>query len=104
MTEPEDTGEDFNPDWASPPGNTVKRILTVRKMSEAELAALIPCSIDVINAIIYEEHEILPMMAKKLSKVLGCTEAFWLKRDKQFRDQKQFLDSNGLGHRYDELG
>jgi len=88
-----------------PPGVAIQDFLKRHGLSAEDLAAEVPCSPLLMNAIVYENHSIFPMMAKKLAGLIeNTTEQYWLDLDKSYRDHLEFLDSNGLGHRYDELG
>lgn len=99
----------YRPDSVSTPGDTLAEVLIDRSMDIEDLSRLIPCSPIIIDAIIYDGHEITPHMAYRLDRILGIPKSFWIAREQQYRDYLAYLDwldSNGLllGHRYDELG
>lgn len=99
----------YKPQSVSPPGDTLGDVIAARGMTIESLAKLIPCSPEIIAAIVFDQHEITPEMAYRLDITLGIPKAFWIAREKQYRDYLAYidwLDSNGLllGHRYDELG
>lgn len=87
-----------------PPGVIIQKFLDQHKMSIEDLASRIPCSPTLVFSIVEEHHEVTWMMARKLAKVIGGTEQYWLDLNKSYQDYQRFLDTNALGHRYDELG
>lgn len=89
--------------WLFPPGRIIRNELILQNMSIQELSRQIPCSPDIISAIIHTGHEITPEMAKRLSKYLGGTSELWLDYQQRYKDQMEKL-FNSLGHRFDELG
>lgn len=75
----------FNPDWVSPPGDTIGDILEERDWTQVQLADYLGYSIEFINQLINGEAPINEETARKLEQVLGSTAAFWLRREAQYR-------------------
>jgi HTH-type transcriptional regulator/antitoxin HigA len=81
------TGVDnFQPDWASPPGDTIRDILAERRLSAAEFADQIGQPPDQIHALLNGEAMISLSVARRLSSVLGASVEFWMARDYRYRE------------------
>lgn len=83
---------DFTPQWASKPGDTIIDILTKENLSKEEFAKKLGTSIDNITKLLNAEIKINPKWANLLSKALGGSKNFWLKRDLQYREALKRLD------------
>lgn len=79
------TSRTFDPDWVSPPGDTIADILTERNWSHTELATHLEVSLSSIEQLIKGELIIDNELGAKLAKVLGGTKQFWLRRESQYR-------------------
>lgn len=77
----------FNPDWASPPGDTLKDILEERGMSQAELGRLMGRPLKTINEIIKAKAGITAETALGLEAVFKVPAEFWMTREAQYRLQ-----------------
>ena len=77
----------FEPDWISPPGDTIAEVLDLRKMSVDELARDADCTPDRIRAIIEGRATITIALARHFEKVLGSSREFWMSRDFHYRQQ-----------------
>ena len=86
--------DDFKPDWVSPPGDTIKEILREKKISIARFAFLIGQTETFTKNLIKGDIAIDKELSQKLSKTLGSTSKFWLKRDEQYREDKIRLYGN----------
>lgn len=75
----------FDPDWVSPPGETIADLLEEKDWTEAELAKDLDCTIEDLRELINGKAAITKDTAAKLSRVLGSTEEFWLEREAQYR-------------------
>jgi HTH-type transcriptional regulator/antitoxin HigA len=76
---------EFQPNWASAPGDTIVDILTERNISITTLAENINVRAEQIQELIKGTIIINDEIANGLSKVLGSSSSFWLKREEQFR-------------------
>jgi len=79
------TSQTFDPDWVSPPGDTIADVLTELNWSQSELATHLEVSLSAIEQLIKGELIIDNKLASNLAKVLGGTKKFWLTRESQYR-------------------
>ncbi len=79
------TTNDFRPDWASPPGNTIAALLRKRALSERDFADRMQRPTDEIGALLAGELSITVGLARQLEQVLGASAEFWMARDYQYR-------------------
>lgn len=75
----------FEPDWVSPPGDTILHILQEKHMSEEEFAVKMDLTMENTKKLLCSSVTINENIAEKLSSVLGSTKRFWLRRDEQYR-------------------
>ena len=75
----------FNPDWISPPGETIADLIEERNWSQADLAKRLGCTLNQISLLINGEVPITKEIAFKLENVLGSSASFWLIRESQYR-------------------
>lgn len=61
----------------------------------AALAKKIPCSPDIIDAIIFFDHYITPTMAQRLEKHVGKTASEWLEMDKKYQGYREAEGMSG---------
>ena len=80
----------FRPDWASPPGDTIKEILEVRGMSVQEFAGQLGRSIEWTNDLLQGKEMITIATARRLEDLFGASMEFWMNRDYDY--QKERLD------------
>jgi HTH-type transcriptional regulator/antitoxin HigA len=78
-------GEPLQPDWISPPGETVEDLLEERRWTQAELAERTGLTRKHINDLLRGRAHISADTASRLDKVLGGTAQFWLTREAQYR-------------------
>ena len=77
----------FDPDWTSPPGDTIMDILDSKGMSIEDLAELTDSTPDAIQTIVQGRVAITIAIARDLERALGSSREFWISRDFQFRQQ-----------------
>lgn len=77
--------KNFNPDWVSPTGDTIRDCLEERGWTVAEFATSMNINIDAANRLITGEAPIYSKEAVKLQSVLGGTVMFWVNREMQYR-------------------
>lgn len=75
----------FNPDWISPPGETIADLIEERDWSQADLAKHLGCTPNHISLLINGKAPITEEIALKLENVLGSSTSFWLSREAQYR-------------------
>ena len=84
MTEQEQT---FNPDWVSPPGDTIIDFMEERDWSQAELARRLGFSAKHLNQLVKGKVSLTDDTALRLERVLGSTANFWLNREAKYRER-----------------
>jgi plasmid maintenance system antidote protein VapI len=81
----------FEPDWASPPGDTIRHILGRRRHSVLDLAPSLQLSLVDVEALISGDLEINPLLAQRLEVELGLPAQFWERREQQYREDQRRL-------------
>ena len=76
----------FEPDWLSPPGDTVADALEEKGWSQAEFAQRIGYTAKHVNQLIRGKAPISEETALRLERVLGSTARFWMKREAEYRE------------------
>ena len=76
-------GNEFKPDWVSPPADTIKDLMMVR--AEEDLALWMHKPFPFIQRLLQGKERITPKVAAKLTFALGGTTKFWLNRERQYR-------------------
>lgn len=82
----------FNPNWSSPPGDTIFDILQERGISQAELGHALHLGLRQIRDLIDGNLRITLGMANLLSSFLGSSPEFWMMRDYQYCEKEGLLD------------
>jgi len=75
----------FNPDWISPPGDTIDDLLEELDWTQAQLAKRLGYTTKHVSQLVNGKAPITEDTALKLARVLGSTEEFWLEREAQYR-------------------
>ncbi len=75
----------FQPNWASPPGETILAILYAKGVSVASFCNDVGLPEGETSALISGLLPITPNLAKALAKSVGSTSHFWLERQKQYQ-------------------
>jgi addiction module HigA family antidote len=86
---------EFAPDFASPPGDTLLEALEERGMSQAELAERTGRPKKTINEIIQGKAEITPETALQLEYALGIPAHFWNNRERRYREALARIEEEG---------
>jgi len=81
----------FQPDWVSPPGETVGHILEERGLSLDEFSALIEFESCRLSQLLDGTLTICQDVAEKLAETLGATPEFWQARESNYRDAVERL-------------
>lgn len=84
----------FEPDWASPPGDTIAGILNARSLSREHLANAINVPLDEVQRILLGLQPIDREWADKLSSFLGSSPGFWLRREEQYQTDLERIRRN----------
>ena len=75
----------FDPDWLSPPGETVADLLEEKDWTQAELASRLGVSRKHVSQLVSGKVPLSESIAVKLERVLGSTVRFWLNREAGYR-------------------
>ena len=95
----ETTHIEFEPDWVSPPGDTIEDAMDELGMSQIELSERTGFSKKHINQLLKGKVTIIAETAIKLEAVFGDSVAFWLQREALYREslaRKRALDEAAL--------
>lgn len=76
----------YEPDYVSPPGETLEEILEEREMTQAELALRLGYSKKTVNEIIQGKSALTSEVALALERVLGTPASFWNRAEQLYRD------------------
>jgi HTH-type transcriptional regulator / antitoxin HigA len=76
----------YQPDYVSPPGETLQDTIDMHGISQAELAERTGRPKKTINEIIQGKAAITPETALQLERVLRVPAAFWLARESKYRE------------------
>jgi plasmid maintenance system antidote protein VapI len=77
--------QEFRPDWASAPGDTIADILGERGLSVVEFAQHMGQTLDHARDLLQGRATITLGIARRLEQVLGASVEFWMSRDFQYR-------------------
>jgi plasmid maintenance system antidote protein VapI len=80
-----DPARPFEPDWASPPGDTIRTILRDRGLATGSLCESLALTPEAVDDLLAGRTPIDPALAEKLAACLGSTPGFWRRRDAQYR-------------------
>lgn len=81
----------YQPNWASPPGDTVADLLEERNLSLREFAKQIGMTVDYINDLLHGNLPITIDIARRLERFFGVSAAFWMTRESQYREDVKYL-------------
>jgi HTH-type transcriptional regulator / antitoxin HigA len=81
----EDLNAPFEPDWVSPPGESILDIAEERGWAQTELAQRLGYSEKHISQLINGKVPLSVEAAQRLERVLGSTVAFWLAREANYQ-------------------
>lgn len=85
----------YNPDYATHPGEVLLEILVAREIKPSNLAAHCGISEENMREILRGKADIEPHVADKLEQVLGISAQIWLGLDGKYKDFNQ-KELNGL--------
>jgi HTH-type transcriptional regulator / antitoxin HigA len=80
------TNHPFRPDYAVPPGETLRDLITEQSVSQAELAARAGLSTKHVNQIMQGTAPITLETAIVLERVTGMPASFWTRREADYRE------------------
>lgn len=76
----------YEPDYVSPPGETLEELLEERGMTQASLATRLGYSKKTVNEIIQAKAALTPDFALALERVFGTPASFWNRREQIYRE------------------
>eukprot|EP01092_Planopodium_desertum_P005710 TRINITY_DN23780_c0_g3_i1.p1 TRINITY_DN23780_c0_g3~~TRINITY_DN23780_c0_g3_i1.p1 ORF type:complete len:373 (-),score=-62.50 TRINITY_DN23780_c0_g3_i1:745-1863(-) len=82
----------FEPNWASPPGDTISRLAAASNISTHELAERIGFEEDLFVGVMEGRVRICDEIADALSGILGASRQFWMRRYDQFASDKARIE------------
>ncbi|SBS24896.1 hypothetical protein MSP8887_00069 [Marinomonas spartinae] len=94
----------FNPDWVSPPGQTLKDLVLDSEKSLIEFSKFIKCNVTFLKRLFSGDEVIDRELAGELEKATGAPKSFWLEREKQYREslirlkEKEILEQEWLSN------
>lgn len=74
----------LQPNWASPPGATISRLMAVKEIPGEELADILELSQGKFNDLLNGRVRITEKLATAISEQLGATPRLWMARDKAY--------------------
>ncbi len=77
---------EYEPDYVSPPGDTLRETLDVLGMSQKELAERTGRPIKTINEIVMGKAAITTETALQLERALGIPARLWMNREREYRE------------------
>ncbi len=81
------TENTYTPNFVSPPGETLAKILKERKITRTEFASRMELPKKTINQLIKGKAEITVCIAYKMELALGVPSArFWIERERLYRE------------------
>ncbi|MEH6673466.1 MAG: ImmA/IrrE family metallo-endopeptidase [Sulfitobacter sp.] len=87
----------FEPNWVSPPGATIERIMSAREIGHDELADALGITRCQVADLISGELRIHDELAKLISESVGSSPRFWKTRDERFeREVKRVQNHDPL--------
>lgn len=95
--------DELEPQWSCPPGATILDLLEEKNIPLSHLAKALGRSIEFTNQLLVGGEEINTGIAKSVSRVLGATPSFWLRRESQFRADRERLHRKNEGAWLDTL-
>lgn len=72
------------PNWASPPGATIARVIKTREIDSSELADAVGLKAHEFDDLLLGKLRLSQKLAEALAEQLGSTARFWLARDKDY--------------------
>ena len=74
----------IEPNWASPPGATITRVMKTREIDHSEFADAVGLKAHEFEALLNGKLRLNDRLAEALAEQLGSTARFWLARDKDY--------------------
>ncbi|MCP8687282.1 ImmA/IrrE family metallo-endopeptidase [Marinobacterium sedimentorum] len=75
----------FQPDWVSPPGETIKDILTERALNISDFSEMMGFSQKSAKDLLHGKLKIDNDVANSLETIFGASKEFWINRERNYR-------------------
>lgn len=79
-----DEDKGFVPDWASPPGDSIQDAVDRKRMAKWDFQEMMGLNPEELRDLYRGALRITPEIARNLSRVLGGSSRFWLRREAQY--------------------
>jgi HTH-type transcriptional regulator / antitoxin HigA len=79
--------QDFQPEWVSPPGETIAHFLDEKKESVSAFSQRLGKPESFVQALLRGNQAIDDPLATMLARLVGATATFWMKREQHFRSE-----------------
>jgi HTH-type transcriptional regulator / antitoxin HigA len=76
----------YQPDFVTPPGDTLAELLEERGITQSELAQRMRRPLKTINGIVRGKKALTPETALQLERVLSVPASFWLNREQRYQE------------------
>ncbi|MDZ7852029.1 MAG: hypothetical protein U5L98_05090 [Halomonas sp.] len=76
----------FQPNWASPPGETIQEIMSEKKITVSDFSEKAGIGIKFVNSLLLGNEKITGALADRLADIFGADSDFWLNREAQYRE------------------
>ncbi|MGL4162407.1 helix-turn-helix transcriptional regulator, partial [Escherichia coli] len=84
--------QDFQPDWVSPPGDTIIDLMDEHGLSGEELSKRIGLSLIRGQQLLEGKIRLNESLACKLEELFNVSTDFWIKREVAYRQQIGYLE------------
>ncbi|EKN3946278.1 TPA: ImmA/IrrE family metallo-endopeptidase [Yersinia enterocolitica] len=83
--------QDFQPDWVSPPGDTIIDLMDEHGLSDEELSKNIGLSLTRGQQLLEGKIRLNESLATKLENLFSVSSDFWIKREGAYRQQIEYI-------------
>ncbi|EPN9381213.1 ImmA/IrrE family metallo-endopeptidase [Cronobacter malonaticus] len=87
---------DFQPDWVSPPGDTIIDLMDEHGLSDEELSKKIGLPLTRGQQLLQGKIHLNESLASKLENLFNVSSDFWMKRENAYRQQIEHLEKVNL--------
>ncbi|WP_332602511.1 ImmA/IrrE family metallo-endopeptidase [Arthrobacter sp. S2(2024)] len=88
------TTQEFMPRWASSPGATIQDLLIKKSASKAEVAEACGLRGEEFDSLLQGALPLTRKIAESLSRSLGGSTSFWIRREERFRESKAIVEAD----------
>ncbi|HDU5040857.1 TPA: ImmA/IrrE family metallo-endopeptidase [Klebsiella aerogenes] len=85
--------QDFNPDWVSPPGDTIIDLMDEHGLSDEQLSRKMGLPLPKGQKLLKGEICLDEVIATKLQDIFNVSISFWLKREMAYRSQVAYINN-----------